>query len=108
MILRSKKMLSAAKDQSCVNCGVEDGTVVAAHYSGLRGHTFGKGKGIKPHDLCVADLCMKCHSAFDNYTFLDGNLFQAKIDQSEQFLYLIMTTLIRRIEQGVIEIGDLK
>ena len=34
-MIRSKKLLDAARDQSCVNCGVRDGTVVAAHYTDL-------------------------------------------------------------------------
>ena len=48
--LKSKKMLNGAKDQSCVNCGARDGTVVAAHYQGIRAGEFGKGTGKKPDD----------------------------------------------------------
>ena len=37
----------------------------------------------------------------------DRGTFAKKVDQSEQFLFLIIQTLIRRIDQGVITIkGD--
>ena len=75
---------------------------------------FGKGTGHKPHDICVADLCHKCHKAFDLYKIspLDesisnvGDPYAKKIDISEQFLFLIIQTIIRRIDQGLIKIGD--
>ena len=88
-LVTSKKMLEGATDQACVNCGARDGTVVAAHYQGIRSGEFGKGIGRKPQDLLVADLCHRCHRAFDN---------------SEQFLTNIIRTLLRRIEQGIIEV----
>jgi hypothetical protein len=112
MNMRSRKYLAGAKDQSCVNCGANDGTVVAAHYQGLRSNLLGKGRGIKPHDLCVADLCRTCHESFDTSTApVDVGMmspFAQKIDRSEQFLFLIVKTLLRRLEQGIITIDDLK
>ena len=101
-MIRSKKLLAGAKGQSCVNCGASDGTVVAAHYTGMRSQRFGKGTGHKPHDLCVADLCHKCHHKFD--VAFDGSSFEKKIDLSEQFLFLIIQTLIRRVSQDIIDI----
>jgi len=76
--------------------------VVAAHYTGLRSNLLGKGTGHKPHDLCVADLCHKCHYKFD--VSFDTPSFDKKIDKSEQFLFNIIKTLIRRIDQGVIKV----
>jgi hypothetical protein len=106
--LRSKAMLQAAEGQACVNCGARDGTVVAAHYQGMRGHIFGKGKGIKPHDLCIADLCAKCHSAFDKSDVsLVKDPYMRKIDHSELFLFCVMQTLIRRVRQDVLFADDL-
>lgn len=105
LTIKSKKMLEGARDQSCVNCGARDETVVAAHYQGIRSHEFGKGMGKKPQDLLIADLCRKCHSAFDNY---EGSSYEnrqyRRIDNSEQFLTNIMRTLLRRVEQGIIEV----
>lgn len=107
MVIRSPKMLSAAEGQSCVNCGARDGTVVAAHYNGLRGAAFGRGERIKCHDLMVADLCSKCHAHFDGprsgvSSFTDS--YAQKVDHSEQFLFLVAKTWIRRIGQGVIRV----
>ena len=114
-MIRSKKYLEAARDQSCVCCGSQDGTVVGCHYTGIRQHLFGKGRGIKCHDVCVADLCSKCHAKFDG---MDVSKFASetgagagernymrKIDASEQFMYLVLQTLVRRIEQGLVEVA---
>jgi len=111
MNYRSKRMLAAANGGSCINCGLSDTTVVAAHYQGLRSHSLGKGTGIKPHDICVADLCAKCHRQFDqylNFTSTGESPYMRKIDMSEQFLFCIVQTILRRIDQGVITISDLK
>ena len=101
-IYRNRKWLNAAEGQSCVNCGAQDGTVVAAHYQGYRAGRYGKGKGQKPDDYLVADLCHKCHSKFDTYEVADPNQteFQKKIDHSEQFQHLILLTIKRRLAQG--------
>ncbi len=101
--IRSKKLLSSARGESCVNCGARDDTVVAAHYQGLRSLSYGKGKSQKPHDILVADLCHKCHTAFDQYNYGEGDNFQKKIDRSEQFQHAILLTIIRRIREGVIK-----
>jgi len=103
--IRNKKLLAAANGQRCVNCGVKDDTVVAAHYQGIRAYLLGKGKGTKPHDLCVADLCAACHRKFDNYEISTmSTKYLRQIDQSEQFLYCIMQTLIRRHEAGILDV----
>lgn len=103
--IRSPLLLAAAKDQSCVNCGAKDGTVVACHYEGIRSNAFGKGTGIKPHDLCVADLCATCHAQFDSK---EGSMvadpYQRKIDLSERFMFCVMVTLFRRVRQGVLKV----
>lgn len=101
---RNKKWLDAARDQSCVNCTINDGTVVAAHYQGIRAYLFGKGKGQKPDDCYVADLCRRCHAQFDNYfsdTYKKKLTQEQKIDLSEQFMFCVLVTLRRRIDQGV-------
>jgi|TARA_R100001530_G_scaffold63710_3_gene45810 hypothetical protein len=103
-LIRSKKLLAAARGASCVNCGRRDGTIVAAHYQGLRSPQYGKGKGQKPHDILVADLCHTCHTAFDGYEMGQGTGLEKKIDASEQFQHLILKTLIRRINEGIIKL----
>jgi hypothetical protein len=59
---RSKKLLEACRELPCGLCGVEDGTVVAAHSNQQRD---GKGTGIKAHDFRVAALCFQCHFSVD-------------------------------------------
>jgi hypothetical protein len=56
--------------------------------------------------LVIADLCHKCHYQFD--VSGGGETFEKKIDKSEQFLFNIVKTLIRRIDQGVITIEGMK
>ena len=45
-----------------MHCGIQDGTVVAAHSNQLRD---GKGRGIKAHDFRIAALCYRCHAELD-------------------------------------------
>jgi hypothetical protein len=46
-------------------CNCDDGTTVAAHYSGKGAQGVGKGMSQKPSDMCIAFLCSKCHARFD-------------------------------------------
>ena len=62
MMYRSKPLLEAVRESPCQHCGVQDGTVVAAHSNQL---IDGKGKGIKAHDYRIAALCYRCHSELD-------------------------------------------
>jgi len=43
-------------------CGIQDGTVVAAHSNQSK---HGKGRGIKASDQYVAALCHRCHFEVD-------------------------------------------
>jgi len=62
-IYRNKKLLEIVRESPCQNCGVEDGTVVAAHSNQQRD---GKGTGIKASDAMIAALCHKCHANLDS------------------------------------------
>jgi len=59
---RNKKLLELIRVIPCQHCGLQDGTVVAAHSNQLKD---GKGRGIKAHDYRVAALCYRCHSELD-------------------------------------------
>lgn len=96
--IRSRKYLDGARGQSCVRCECSDGTIVAAHYCGFMAHVFGFGKGIKVHDVLVADLCLRCHVYFDQYQGTD------KDRRGFEFLICIMKTIIRRYEQGILKL----
>lgn len=98
-------MRDLAEGQACVCCGSKDGTVVAAHYTGFRQHSFGKGKSTKGHDLCVAYLCSRCHATFDSLDASDfKDKWMKKIDQSEEFMFLILRTLMMLHKQGRLKI----
>jgi len=45
-----------------MNCGADDGTIVAAHSNQSK---HGKGMSIKAHDCFVAFLCHRCHHEID-------------------------------------------
>jgi hypothetical protein len=46
-----------------MNCGTQDGTIVAAHANSSR---FGKGMSHKAADWAIAFLCYRCHSELDH------------------------------------------
>ena len=62
MNYRNAKLLRAVREAPCMMCGIQDGTVVAAHSNQLRD---GKGKGIKAHDYRIAAMCYRCHAEID-------------------------------------------
>ncbi len=53
---RDPAYLRSFKDTACEACGVQDGTVVGAHYK-----VGWFGYGYKSHDWMVIGLCAKCH-----------------------------------------------
>jgi len=59
---RNKKLLEIVRESPCQHCGIQDGTVVAAHSNQLRD---GKGRGLKSSDARIAALCYRCHSDID-------------------------------------------
>ena len=63
MTYKNKKLLELARQIPCTLCGVEDGTIVAAHSNQQKD---GKGTGIKASDSMVDSLCSKCHYELDN------------------------------------------
>jgi hypothetical protein len=62
MTYRNKKLLEICRKLPCRICGIEDGTVIAAHSNQQRD---GKGTGIKSADYRIAALCNKCHMELD-------------------------------------------
>ena len=62
MTYRNKKLLEIVRKLPCQICGIEDGTVIAAHSNQQRD---GKGTGIKSADYRIAALCNKCHMELD-------------------------------------------
>jgi hypothetical protein len=60
--VRSPKLLEACRRLPCQTCGIDDGTVVAAHSNQSK---HGKGRSIKASDVYVASLCHTCHAEID-------------------------------------------
>lgn len=71
--VRSKSLLKAARSLPCQHCGIDDGTVVAAHTN----WGGGKGRGIKATDLLIASLCFRCHYNLDQGATLSKSERQA-------------------------------
>lgn len=95
--MKSPKLLEAARGQSCALCGADDGTVVAAHYSGLYSNALGKGMGQKAWDHCTAHLCHRCHTDLDAYA--EGNNEERAI----RFMVAIFKTQKRLFDEGVLK-----
>lgn len=88
---RNKKLLEIARKFACQNCGIDDGTVVAAHSNQIRD---GKGKGIKAHDYRIASLCFKCHHEIDQGSTL------SKAERLELWESAHRKTIASLFEQG--------
>lgn len=95
MTHRDKKLTELARDQSCVACGVLDGTVVWAH-SNLSEH--GKGMGHKAHDCMGMFLCYRCHGKLDQGKEL------SKEDRRELIYRWICLTHIRLWATGMVRV----
>lgn len=87
-----------ARGQPCVRCD-KQGETCLRHYNGFRAHSYGKGRGIKPHDIAGAELCNECDSLFSeaNYPIWDGG--SKSVERSEEFLHWCIMTNIRRAQR---------
>ena len=61
------KRLRDTRGEPCQLCGIQNVTVVGAHYQGLYSNRLGKGRGQKPTDLVIIAACASCHSDIDSY-----------------------------------------
>lgn len=67
MMIRSRKILDSAKGAPCALrfpgiCQGGTETTVWAHLNGAR---YGKGAGVKAHDILGAPACFRCHAYLD-------------------------------------------
>jgi len=92
------KLTKASKGTDCICCGAPD--AYSCHYNGQRQHIYGKGRGIKCHDMATAEFCYDC-----DQDFIEGSMghWTTKDERSEAFLHFIMLTNIRRFKDGVIK-----
>ena len=96
LMYRNKKLLELARQLPCQLCGMEDGTVVAAHSNQL---CDGKGRGLKAADYRIASLCYRCHANIDQ-----GKSFD-KAQRVEVWEAAHRSTIGQLFEQGFISVG---
>ena len=90
---RNKKLLEIARLLPCQHCGIEDGTVVAAHSNQLRD---GKGRGLKSSDFRIASLCFCCHAEADTSSTL------SKVARIEMWEQAHRATIGELFERGLV------
>jgi len=90
---RNKKLLELARLLPCQHCGIEDGTVVAAHSNQLRD---GKGRGLKSSDFRIASLCFRCHAEADTSSTL------SKVARTEMWEQAHRATIGELFERGLV------
>lgn len=101
MNLRSQKYLRGAKGSPCTfmgpTCNGNPETTVFAH---LNGAAFGKGKGIKAHDIAGLDCCFACHSYVDV-----GHGTKPLLTEAEFYWHLlrgVVLTVLNRAQRQII------
>jgi hypothetical protein len=92
---RNKKLLEYARKLPCQHCGIDDGTIVAAHSNQLRD---GKGRGLKASDYRIASLCYTCHTEIDQGKRLN------KAERIQMFEDSHRSTIGEFFERGFIEV----
>ena len=90
---RNKKLLELARLLPCQHCGIEDGTVVAAHSNQLRD---GKGRGLKASDFRIASLCFRCHAEADTSSTV------SKVARIEMWEQAHRATIGELFERGLV------
>ena len=96
MIYHNKKLLETCRLIECQVCGIDDGTVCAAHANSQQ---FNKGMGIKASDAMCASLCFKCHSELDN----GHNL--SREERVEMWTNAYIKTMRVLIERGLLVVA---
>ena len=94
---RNKKLLEIARLLPCQHCGIEDGTVVAAHSNQLRD---GKGRGLKASDFRIASLCFRCHAEADTSSTL------SKVARIEMWEQAHRATIGELFERGLVVVNS--
>jgi len=96
-VYRNKKLLEVARLLPCQHCGIEDGTVVAAHSNQLRD---GKGRGLKASDFRIASLCFRCHAEADTSSTL------TKVARIEMWEQAHRATIGELFERGLVVVNS--
>lgn len=91
------KITQGANGMSCIRCGGSH--AYACHYNGPRQHDYGKGRGMKCHDLATAEFCHECDRLFSE----GSQGWASRWERSEEWLHWVMLTNIRRMVGGRLE-----
>lgn len=101
-MIRSQKVINSARGQACTYrfpgiCGGNPETTVWSHLNGWR---FGKGMGIKAHDILGAHSCFECHA------YLDVGHGTKPLISNETLLECVLggvtETWVRLIQMGIV------
>lgn len=104
MMIRSQAVIDSARGAPCtarfpgICCG-DPATTVWAH---LNGHAFGKGAGIKAHDILGFHACFACHAYYD--TGHGTRPLMTDADLTWAVLGAVTETWVRLIQSKVISI----
>lgn len=101
-MIRSQKVIASAKGAPCSArfpgiCNGDPETTVWAH---LNGGAYGKGMGVKAHDVLGFDACDRCHAYYDV-----GHRTSPQISTDtllECVLGAVCESYVRRIVSGII------
>lgn len=98
-MIRSKKVTRSAQGQPCFLslpgiCNHNPETTVWAH---LNGAAFGKGGGIKAHDIAGFPACFSCHTAYDQHK---TGLTDAEL--AEALLRAVVNSWVMLIDRGIV------
>lgn len=92
------KLTKSSKGSNCIRCGCDD--AYSCHFNGTYQHQYGKGRGIKAHDMATAEFCYSCDQMFSEGVM--GN-WQTKDERDAEFLHWITMTNIRRFNNGILK-----
>ena len=90
--IKSKPYLKWVASLPCINCKIEDDTIVAHHLKGRHAPLSG-GMGYKADDWLTMPLCFKCHIEMHDSGYLKN--WQAEY---------ILKTLDIAFDDGIIEL----
>lgn len=93
------KLTKASKGKECIRCQALD--AYSCHYNGTYQNQYGKGRGLKGHDMTTAEFCFGCDRRFSEGVTAG---FKSKADRDAQFLHWVTMTNIRRFNEGVLKV----
>ncbi len=102
MNIHAKVMADARSPYNpCIRCKSIE-TTCGRHYTGIRQHKYGKGRGRKCHPLLVADLCSHCDELLTEGSVEKSDI-AGQTEHSEEFQHWVLMSAIRRFERGIFE-----